>query len=243
MRAYWGVLLFILMAGVMVPAKSQGLTCPGRPIITESRCSKCPGAYMSRFQVTCSQPTDINGNGCGARTCDGVCTCQGTPAGVEGIGDIPVVTRNPEVKRDPKPRIDHSNDTSPTPILRGGDLTKSGWPTPNPYHTSEQAGCFSLVGWKFVSDPASGSFFVTMRNNCNRCLTGSFLVSNQHRQFASTGQNRHASVTKTFSPGASIAIPFSVHNRRIWEPSTLAWQLYESHFVECPVFRGVPSVR
>lgn len=242
MRAYWGLLLLIWLIGGTEAARAQGLQCLGGNKVTYKTCGPCPGAYQTRAQAMCTQPTDLYGNGCGSITCE-TCTCQGTPSGVGGWGDIPVVTGDPEVKRDPPPRVLPPNDTSPTPILRGGDLTRAGFPNPNPYHSSEQAKCFSLHGWKFEDDPSSEIFKVTIRNSCNACITGSFLVHNRHQQFASTGPNRHASESYTFRPGEYAEIFYRVHNRMIWMSSELYYQLYESHFVQCPSSGGTPVVR
>ena len=242
MNVCWGVLLHVVLWFVVAPAGAQGLQCNGGNKVFQKTCGSCPaGMYQTRSSATCTQPINNFGNGCGTISCE-TCTCQQHPSGVGDADWVEVFKTEPKDKGKPPVRVDPANDTSPTPILRGGDLTKTGWPTPNPYHTSDQARCFSLVEWQFASDPASDIFFVTIKNNCNSCLTGSFLVSNQHRQFASTGPNRHASRSNTFTPGSTYSFPFSVHNRAIWERSSLFWQIYESHFVQC-AGSGTPTIR
>ena len=116
MKAYWGVLIFIAMAGTSGLANSQSLQCIGSPIVEEKPCPACPNSYQSASSHTCTTPTDLQGKKCGSQTCEAKCGCQPVPANDAMTGNaawIGLFIKNENAKGNSSPRT-----SSPAPAPR-----------------------------------------------------------------------------------------------------------------------------
>ena len=142
---------------LLVPsAKAQGLMCTGGTKTVRKTCD-CKGP--DSYEQTCSTPLDNQGRSCGSTTCT-PCACPIRPKGIlEGPG-LPIPTT-------PKPAPAPVPTPTPTPvpsqkprIVQPPTLT----PDQIPLHA-----CLLWIGDD--ASPFTRKATITMRNQCNRCVS------------------------------------------------------------------------
>ncbi|SKC61370.1 hypothetical protein SAMN06296058_1580 [Pseudoxanthomonas indica] len=223
-------LVLILLCAALVAGKvcAQSFFCNGQPRTTYSTCEPCPNSYQTRSQLRCTQPTDIQGNGCGAITCEGTCTCEEAPSNDASTGNADWVRqferRNsgaPSGAREQAGTLPQQPQRSSSPQLQNAELPAAGGPRIRaddsvPMADVEISSCLRRVGkvGPLNRDDAS-LIVVTLQNTCSQCISGKVQVTNGKGEVGRDPFGRPARPSY-FRPNLSVSTSFRVGDNAEW---------------------------
>lgn len=216
MKALGWVLFSLSFASLSFQAEAQSLSCLGGTITTYNACPPCTSGRQTRAQAMCTQPADLQGRGCGSRTCE-TCTCEpdmfgrpgpsntgsSRPAGSSTGTSRPVqksqapdpAPRGPKINYDPI--VDLSDREIQQCLKREGRV--------EPLNQNDP----TLV-------------VVTLRNECDMCIRATIKITNGLGEVARSplpGMGTWG----LFNKRRPTSISFRVNNRNdwVWKPDVV----------------------
>ena len=227
MKAHRWVVCSLLFVLLPIPAEPQSLSCLGGSITTYETCPPCSSGRQTRAQAMCTQPADLQGRGCGSRTCES-CTCEpdmfgrpgpsstgsSRPAGTKTAPSRPVQqTPNPE----PAPRGARINN-DPIVILTEREVQQ----------------CIRRVGRIDPAQPTGSQVAVTLNNTCQQCISAKVTISNVHGEISYGPLAGTESFQKSFRPNLPHRLLFHVRDRNEWVwKDNIAVDVYEARMYQC----------